>query len=294
MVQARDALVGWSVARSPIVGPPSARPGELPCPDIDNSGTDAGGCAAGAIGRVPWRSLGIAEPKDGAGETLWYTIAGPFRNYSQNNDPITSDTLGNLTVYLNTSGTTLTNQAIAVIFAPGTILGMQDRSPTATALCTTTATTIARNLCAANYLEATGGGNNAQTAGPFIQASSSPTFNDRLLILTNADLMPAVEQRVARDMIGYLNSYRCHDGGVYPWASRGTPGDSNGNEFVFATSHNRFPCGIAKPQNWGTGGTPNLPAYLTNRCPTLTGWAGVFYYSVARDRLENGGKGCRM
>jgi hypothetical protein len=75
MVQARDALVGWSVARSPIVGPPSARPGELPCPDIDNSGTDAGGCAAGAIGRVPWRSLGIAEPKDGAGETLWYAIA---------------------------------------------------------------------------------------------------------------------------------------------------------------------------------------------------------------------------
>src|SRR6185436_18126831 len=126
-----------SASRTPTGPSPNIRPGELPCPDTDNTGTDAGACVAGAIGRVPWRSLGIPEPKDGAGETLWYAIAGPFRNYSMNTAPITSDTLGNLTVYLGSSASTITSRAVAVIFAPGVSLGTQNRDTT-TVLCTTT------------------------------------------------------------------------------------------------------------------------------------------------------------
>ena len=87
---------------------------------------------------VPWKSLGIPKPTDSAGETLWYAIAGPFRNYSMTTAPITSDTLGNLTVYLGSSASTLTSQAIAVIFAPGAVLGTQDRSCTIGVNCTAT------------------------------------------------------------------------------------------------------------------------------------------------------------
>jgi hypothetical protein len=312
MAQVKEALIGWSASRTPVAGSLNRRPGELPCPDNDNTGTDSGSCVAGAIGRVPWKSLGIPEPKDANGETLWYAIAGPFRNFNMSSGPITSDTVGDLTVYLDSSTATITSQAVAVIFAPGAALGTQDRSTTVAA-CATTGTNIARNLCAANYLESTGGGNNAQTGGPFIQAQKSSTFNDRALAITNADLMPLVEQRVAREIIGYLNAYRAATatstlaallpgvfGGVYPW---GDLGDGNSNAALLPLpsnyyNKNRFPCGTALPVNWAvtpTGAataTPTLPNWLTNGCGTATGWAGLIYYTVAKGRLETSGLLC--
>jgi hypothetical protein len=314
MAQVKEALIGWSAARTPIVGFLNRRPGELPCPDNDNTGTDAGSCAVGAIGRVPWKSLGIPEPKDSSGETLWYAIAGPFRQYNASipatTAPITSNTQGDLSVYLLDDGgttTTLTSQAIAVIFAPGAALVTQDlvtqdRSTTV-APCSTTGDSRANNVCAANYLESTSGRNNAQTNGPFIQAQKSGTFNDRVLAITNADLMPVVEQRVAREMIAILNAYKAATAtsalfqviplspGVYPWADRDDGNSTSGY------NRNRFPCGTALPINWGanmalwpllgSGTAPTLPNWLTNGCATLTGWTSVIYYSAARDRVNN-------
>ena len=278
LARVKDALIGWSASRTPPNSTSNIRPGELPCPDIDNTGTDAGGCSAGAIGRVPWKSLGIPEPKDSAGETLWYAIAGPFRNHSMTTAPITSDTLGNLTVYAGSSASTLTSQAIAVIFAPGATLGAQNRDPSSTAFCATTGTPIGRNLCAANYLEATGGGNNAQTGGPFIEAQPSSTFNDRLLVITNADLMPIVEQRVAREIRALLQSYRSA-ALYYPWADNDGDGISDpGN------NRGHFPCNAALPVPWGVLSTPVLPNWLTNGCG-VNGWASVIYYTAAQNRL---------
>jgi hypothetical protein len=311
LAQVKTALIGWSAARTPSTSaliPPglNARPGDLPCPDTDNTGTDSGSCVAGAIGRVPWRSLGIPEPKDSAGETLWYAVAGPFRNNNMSSAPITSDTLGNLTVYLGSSATTLTSQAIAVIFAPGMAFGAQDRgctvgtNCTAAGQCTTSPASLTPKCDPTNYLEATGGGNNAQTGGPYIQAQPSDTFNDRVLAITNADLMPAVEQRVAREMISYLNQYRATTG-VYPWADLGD-GNSNGNvtsKPYAAYNRNRFACGTALPYDWGRTTapvTPALPNWLTNGCDLsggpLTGWISVIYYAVAQNRLQASGFRC--
>ncbi len=291
MRQAKQALMGWSAARTPNSTNTTYRPGELPCPDTNNDGVAEFSCVAGAIGRVPWKTLEIPEPKDGYDETLWYAISGPFRYKPQASAPITSDTLGTLTVYQGSSATTVTSQAIAVLFAPGPAVGTQARG-TASALCSTTGTTIAQQYCAANYLESTGGGNNAQTNGPFIQAASSATFNDRVLPITNADLMPLVEQRVAVEMMSYLSQYRAaaptH---VYPWADLGD-GNSNGNPGTDAYTRGRFPCGTASPTDWGSGGTPTLPDWLTNGCDSTSGWAGIIYYAVATNLLENGGNGC--
>lgn len=295
LAQTKEALIGWSAARTPSTSaliPPglNARPGELPCPDSDNSGTDSGSCVAGAIGRVPWRTLGIPEPKDGAGETLWYAIAGPFRNYNMSSAAITSDTLGNITVYQNSAATTLTTQAVAVIFAPGAPVGTQVRSTTDTMACTAPSGTYARNLCASNYLdlEPASGTNNATINGPFIQAQKSPTFNDRLLVITNADLMPLVEQRVAREMMSILQNYKAVTG-VYPWADR-SDGGAN-----FGWNHNRFPCGTALPTNWGSG-VQALPLWLTNGCNCTSAgqraWSCVILYAVAKNKLEGGGSGC--
>ena len=295
-LQVKQALMGWSAARTPTVGSPTSRPGELPCPDMNNDGMDNdGACAAGDIGRVPWKTLDIPEPKDGNGETLWYAIAGPFRYKPQASSPITSDTLGTLTVYAGSSATTQTSQAIAVLFAPGPPIGTQARG-SAAAACSTTGTTIAQNLCAANYLESTGGGNNAQINGPFIQAQSSSTFNDRVLAITNADLMPLVEQRVAREIMARLNQYKASEGS-YPWADLAN-GDSNGDATSGFYNRPRFPCGTAKPTDWSALSPPIvLPDWLTNGCPDsgtgfVDGWSSVIYYAVAKNRLEAGGSNC--
>ena len=302
LAETKRALIAWSAARTP---PPSSsswiRPGELPCPDMNNNGLDDdGGCAPGAIGRVPWKALGIVEPVDGTGETLWYAISGPFRyKYTPTTPPITSRTVGNLTVkhnssvpFLNSSTTNLTQQAIAVLFAPGSPQATQIRS-TATASCATTGTTIARNSCATNYLEAigsgVGAGNNAYTGGPFIQAATSPGFNDQVLAITSADLMPLIEQRVAREILSLLKQY--YDStGVYPWPDRGGNGTSN---VGYNRSH--FPCSAPEPFAWGRTSppvTPALPDWLTNGCGDSDSWTENIYYSAAQNRLPPGCTTC--
>jgi hypothetical protein len=258
---------------------------------------------------VPWKTLGIPEPKDAAGETLWYTIAGPFRKFNSSipltRVPITSDTLGNITVYQDnpsttlttpaSTATTITTQAVAVIFAPGAPLGTQERS-TANMACTAPAGTYPRNICASNYLETWSSVNNSSINGPFIQAQISSVFNDRLLVMTNAHLMPLVEQRVAREMMSLLWQYK-NATGVYPWADH-YDGDSNGNPFSDAYNRPRFPCGHASPVDWDDLASPiTLPNWLTNGCPdpgtgVVDGWSSLIYYSVAKNRLQNSGNGC--
>jgi hypothetical protein len=294
------ALVGWSAARTPTGPSPNARPGELPCPDIDNTGNDPGGCSVGAIGRVPWKSLGIPEPKDSAGETLWYAIAGPFRYYhpTNNPDPIHSDTKGNITVYQDSTASAITTEAVAVLFAPGASLGTQNRD-TSTALCPTTGTTIARNLCAANYLETAATVNNSITNGPFILAQSSDTFNDKVMAITTSDLMPIVEQRVAREMRTILENYRIataaqgYNGGagIYPWADC-----TDGTSDTDYPNRGRIPWQNAAPVNWGSGtpATPSLPNWFTNQGSTSYNWAWVIYYSVGKNYLENFGASCSI
>ena len=289
LAQAKQALIGWSVQRTSSVSLPNARPGELPCPDANNDGFEDGTCVAGALGRVPWKSLGIPEPKDGAGETLWYALAGPFRIWAVNANKIDNDTKGNLTVYLDSSATTLTTEAVAVIFAPGAAFGTQNRSTTTSALCPTTGTTIALNLCAANYLDTTAGVNNATpltnpSAPSFIQAQSSSTFNDRLLVITTAELMPPVEQRVAREMLALLSAYRAASScACYPWAA-----DINDSPFDDDSvglddpnppgprTRGGVPIENAKPQNWGSLGITVPPWMIGSNI-----WGKKFYYAIA-------------
>jgi len=260
LTMARDALIGWSVARTTTVPLPNARPGELPCPDMDNDGLEDGSCVAGAIGRVPWKTLGIPEPKDGAGETLWYAIAGPFRIWNMNGTRIDSDTKGDLTVYHDSTATVLTAEAVAVIFAPGPVVAGQNRD-------------AANANNPANYLDTTGGVNNAIAGGPFISTQGSATFNDRLLAITTADLMPVVEMRVAREMLALLSQYKANSVcGCYPWAANNFDDDS-----VDGRRRGGVPIEVALPEAWGSGTIPSVPSWIigTNE------WGKRYYYAVA-------------
>jgi hypothetical protein len=299
LAQARDALVAYAASRGQALG--TARPGELPCPDTKLVtdplyGTEDATCLPGALGRVPWKTLGIAEPRDSAGETLWYAVAGPFRRNPPNTGIINSDTRGNVVVYGADGVTPITTEAVAVLFAPGPAVGSQSRSLTATALCATTGTTLAQHLCAANYLDATANRNNATPNGPFIAgqaASSARTYNDRVLVMTSDDVMPAVETRVAQELKKLFEAYRVNSKcKCYPWAADFTKDltaaslPNAESRSVDGRNRGRVPT-KARPKNWGGGTIPALPLWFT-----YNNWQNVVYYGVARQNTNGGGKKC--
>ena len=263
LAMAKEALIGRAVADD-------NRPGSLPCPDTDNNGSAelfVGNDCPSYIGRLPWMTLGLPDLRDGDGERLWYALSNRFRDHGAV-EPINSDTKGNQTVYLGSTALVFTAEAVAVIFAPGASFGAQIRD-------------AANANNSANYLDTAGGVNNAIAGGPFISAQGSATFNDRLLVITTAELMPLVEQRVASEVRSALLAYK--DNSVcacYPWA------DISDGTSQTDLNRGRVPT-TALPENWGTGTIPALPSWFINNS-----WRLVIYYAVGRNFLQSGGGAC--
>lgn len=134
LAEARAALIGYAISYE------ERHAGEgygfLPCPDSGNDGsTPIGACGArgvAAIGRLPWRTLGLADLRDGWGECLWYAVAGSVKH---NPKPLTLnwDSPGQFEPF-TADGERLPvaapdGRAIAVVFAPGPALDGQLRPP---------------------------------------------------------------------------------------------------------------------------------------------------------------------
>src|SRR6185436_16359760 len=74
---ARQALIGRALGDG-------NRPGSFPCPDLDDDGSAelfTGSACPSYIGRLPWRTLGIGDLRDEAGERLWYALSPGFRDH---------------------------------------------------------------------------------------------------------------------------------------------------------------------------------------------------------------------
>ena len=78
LAAARDALIGYA-ASYPDQHAGRHGPGYLPCPDTSGNGSPNTPCPAASLGRLPWRRLGLHDPRDGAGERLWYALDRRFR-----------------------------------------------------------------------------------------------------------------------------------------------------------------------------------------------------------------------
>lgn len=84
LAEAREALIAYAADR-PINA--VAGPGYLPCPDLDDDGWAEPTCGsqsgdsgqAERLGRLPWKTLGIAELRDGYGERLWYAVSSKYK-----------------------------------------------------------------------------------------------------------------------------------------------------------------------------------------------------------------------
>lgn len=260
LAQAKAALIGYAVG----VDLNSGRPGDLPCPDtVDNGQTGAScGNAAGTtgqtsrIGRLPWRSLGLPDLRDGDGERLWYAVSNNFKynNRTTCTSPgatgcLNSDTRGTITVR-NSAGTVIHNGAnpdaftpsgvIAVIFAPGGVLQRQDTGTTQIRDCSGAGCVAVTGVCNStttpkcnpvNYLDVLNGvednsiftdssNSDGFINGVIRDASGNLIVNDRLITITYEDLMPALQRRVAKEALNCLTTYAstAQNNGRYPWA----------------------------------------------------------------------------
>jgi hypothetical protein len=138
------------------------------------------------IGRLPWRTLGLADLRDADGERLWYALSPNFRDFASQVH-INDATNGTLTV----SGVTSLANVAAIVFAPGAPLNGQSRNG------------AANQNSVANYLD----GINATGGASFLAQTADDNFNDRLATITVADLMMIVEKRVANEITAALNQY---------------------------------------------------------------------------------------
>jgi len=213
----------WQLYKTPPPPPVSNtgyfQPGALPCPDKDDDGDAdcSGSNTASMIGRLPWKTIGAEDLRDASGERIWYAVSHDFRKLQcsggtvpPNCTIINSDTQGQLTVI----GTSPATQAVAVLFAPGEAVLSQNRDP---------ANATAHND-PLNYLEGppnlSDAVNYVFTSRPVSTAPPNP-FNDRVLVITKAELMAAVEPAVAanieRDVKPLLADY-FSKWGRYPFA----------------------------------------------------------------------------
>ncbi len=260
LAQAKAALIGYAAGVSDLAG--GERPGDLPCPDTNDSGAAGSpNCNTQAlrIGRLPWKTLGLHDLRDGDGERLWYAVSTNFKNSTRtacaapgDAGCLNSDARGTITIR-NTSGTVINDGSnpdawtpsgvIAVIFAPGAILPrqdtgtLQDRSCTggscsAAGVCTSSPTTLTAKCNPINYLDILSG---TEDNAAFTDSSATEGFingvirdaggnaivNDRLMVITYNDLMPVLQRRVAQEVLNCLTLYAsvAQNNGRYPWAA---------------------------------------------------------------------------
>lgn len=148
LAEAREALLAYAAQRPLDDG---VGPGRLPCPDADDDGWAESTCGSLAgdtgqearLGRLPWKTLGLADLRDGDGERLWYAVSTRYKGLlncaaSAACVDLTPDTaLGTITVrdpsgYLVHDGTRSDpydpqpGGAAAVVLAPGAALERAD------------------------------------------------------------------------------------------------------------------------------------------------------------------------
>src|SRR5439155_11373903 len=224
--QAKAALIAYAASEQWQLyrGEVTTQPGALPCPDILHDGTESeegdSDCVtpltSSLIGRLPYKTLGINDLRDASGEQLWYALSANFRKASgttvinSDTQPCDTPACNPSEIHLTVTGTAPASNVVAVLFAPGEAILGQTRS--------SNPTDPAHNN-PANYLE----NFSLNVDGihfTFTTAQPSDTFNDRVLVITQAELIaavaPVVAARIERDVMPLLVTEYFSKCGVYP------------------------------------------------------------------------------
>lgn len=176
-------------------------PGHLPCPNLENTnnlGQESPQCQTQGIttlGRLPWTTLGTSPLRDQHGECLWLMVSGDYKN-NPKADLLNRDTPGRILIQSEQAGqfTTLAEDVVAVIIAPGPPLIGQARSFQTNTLCD-------GPMDASQYLDAHQQGHNAipsaEVDGTTLLITTAPasSVNDRMVWITRQELWEWVQQR---------------------------------------------------------------------------------------------------
>ena len=227
--QAKQALIGYVAMNAAQSG--ENNPGRFPCPEgAALVGTSAEGISApyvgppnaptcATVGRLPWRTLGLDKLVDSSAEPLWYVVSPGWQLVTSTTTlTINSNTIGQL----NVDGQA--NAAVALIIAPGAAMNVA-----ASAGCTArnqARSAPAPTMDARDYLECFNTGTSTfATTGP------TTSFNDQVVRITVADVMPGIEaaiaSRVEREIAPLLR-------GVYATSSWGANVSAGNPVYPFA------------------------------------------------------------
>ena len=266
LMAAQAALLQYSIGQQYNNATP--RPGSLPCPDRTNDGLeDTCTTVARRIARLPYRSLGLTDLRDGAGETLWYAVSNTFRSSSATT-PLNSDTNGDYTIR-DASGATIMTGVIAVIMAPGPAIATQNRSS-------------ANVNTASAYLELENA--NTNTILTMANDSANSTFNDQLVVLTRDNFMSEVARYVtsyARSVMrDYYNQYGFLPNAAAYGSNNCTPGLYEG----------RIP--RAGMSGGAAGGGCSGPALTWAPWFSPNNWNQLIFYAVAPNCTLVGDAAC--
>jgi hypothetical protein len=175
LAEAKQALLGRVVLDND--------PGSLPCPDTHPVGSANEGVAdllSGSdcpsyIGRLPWRTLKLADLRDGAGERLWYALDVAFHDTG-------GAVVPTVAAGISMIGVSPATNLAAVVIAPGAPLSGQNRLPINTG-----------DL--AQYLESYIDPNTISTMVPGLG------FNDSLITISGSEVHTASTKRMARELV---------------------------------------------------------------------------------------------
>ncbi len=239
--EAKTALTGRAVTDA-------NHPGSLPCPDGNGDGNADSftvHCPT-YIGRLPWKTLGIGDLRDSAGETLWYALSSDYRD-SALVEPINGSALGSLKV-------DSTSDKVAVVFAPGPPLSSQIGRPGNTV---------------SDYLES----ENADGDTDFSRLLSSAQ-NDRLISIGRTELFILVAQRILGEIKGDstqgMERYYAA-AGVYPFADTDGDGNADASQHTGKTS-------------WQAGPDSLFFNSATKTMLLNNQWIPMIDYAIATDR----------
>jgi hypothetical protein len=275
--QAKEALIAWVGGKAlakddddPEVG--ERNPGRLPCPEAPgyyggpSEGIAAGNCTLPAVGRLPWRTLGLDKLTDATGEPLWYVVSAGWALSNSTTPPLTTNinpgSLGQLTL----DGEA--NAAVALIIAPGRILNVQSAAGCAPREQTRAAPGAPDPR---DYLECENATSPADAS--FVSGGPAASFNDQVLRITVADVMPileaAIAKRIERDIAPAMRkaytTTQATIGSWYGWSS-------NAPHYPFAA-----PFGDPSTSNYIGSASPAtyqglLPMATTAANPGLVAW----------------------
>jgi len=181
------------------------RPGDLPCPDRNNDGNAETTCSNTArLGRLPWKTLGIGDVRDGSGERLWYAVSERYKN-NPRLLPLNLDTPGAWSV-LSAEGVlwdaTQGSGVAAVLIAPMQPIVREDGW-------------IQQRLessseVAKQYLDIHNQDNAnpiEKTANGFVMATATTHFNDVVWPITASRMHQAMQKQVLSEL---KRSLRCN------------------------------------------------------------------------------------